>query len=72
MSATLQVARKLLPRSKKSAGSEGYIAPRSQLEQAVHEAWVHTLHLTEPVSIHSNFFEVSAWITCSTSTAHAT
>ena len=38
------------------------MAPRNRLEEAVHAAWVETLRLPEPVSIHSNFFEVNGSI----------
>ena len=54
----LQVARGALPRSELVHAEVEYVAPRNSLEEAVHAAWMATLRLSQPVSIHSNFFEV--------------
>ena len=56
------MARGALPRSDRVQVEDQYVAPRNRLEEAVHAAWVETLRLPEPVSIHSNFFEVNGSI----------
>ena len=53
-----KVARKALPRSEGGADATVYVAPRTPLEQAVHDAWQQTLALSEPVSVHANFFQM--------------
>ena len=53
-----KVARKALPRSDATADDTVFVAPRTPLEQAVHDAWQQTLHISEPVSVYANFFQM--------------
>jgi AMP-binding enzyme C-terminal domain/Phosphopantetheine attachment site len=53
-----KVARKALPRSDATADDTVFVAPRTPLEQAVHDAWQQTLHTSEPVSVYANFFQM--------------
>ena len=53
-----KVARKALPRSEAAADDTVFVAPRTLLEQAVHDAWQQTLHTSEPVSVYANFFQM--------------
>ena len=53
-----KVARKALPRSDAAADDTVVVAPRTPLEQAVHDAWQQTLHTSEPVSVYANFFQM--------------
>lgn len=53
-----KVSRKALPRSDASADGPAFLAPRTPLEQAVHDAWQQTLHISEPVSVYANFFQM--------------
>jgi AMP-binding enzyme C-terminal domain/Phosphopantetheine attachment site len=53
-----KVARKALPRSDAAADDTMFVAPRTPLEQAVHDAWQETLHISEPVSVYANFFQM--------------
>ena len=47
-----------LPRSDATADDTVFVAPRTPLEQAVHAAWQETLHISEPVSVYANFFQM--------------
>jgi AMP-binding enzyme C-terminal domain/Phosphopantetheine attachment site len=53
-----KVARKALPRSEGPADDTVFVAPRTPLEQAVHDTWQQTLHISEPVSVYANFFQM--------------
>ena len=53
-----KVARKALPRSDATADDTVFVAPHTPLEQAVHDAWQQTLHISEPVSVYGNFFQM--------------
>jgi Phosphopantetheine attachment site len=53
-----KVARNALPRSDAAADGPALVAPRTPLEQAVHDAWQQTLHISDAVSVYANFFQM--------------